>query len=184
MIRARDTCESRPSLDIRRLSRENKLWPTFSFVESWIRAGEPFGSVRVTNELDRVVLSFRYQDEVSADWRDVVRKVSVAWTACSLAGGRPWFVCPVAACGRRVALIYLGEAGVFACRKCHDLAYATQFEPIGRRGIERARRIRMKLNGGPNLGDSFPERPKGMHRKSYLRLRSAYEKAASRCGAL
>ena len=32
----------------------------------------------------------------------------------------------------------------------------------------RAQRIRMKLGGSGSLGDPFPPRPKGMHKRTYL----------------
>ncbi len=184
MASSRDTFESCPSLDIRLLSRRRKLWPSGSFIEPWVRAGDPVGSIRVSNGPNHILLGFCCLETSPVAWKHVDQNIRVVWTSCALGGGRPWFVCPVVGCGRRVALIYLSGLGVFACRKCHDLAYATQFEAVGRRGMERARRIRLKLGGGPNLCDPFPDRPRRMHRRTYARLSAAYELAALRCGAL
>ena len=39
------------------------------------------------------------------------------------------------------------------------------------RGIGRARKIRVQLGGTANLFADFPEKPKGMHWRTYMRLR-------------
>jgi hypothetical protein len=36
--------------------------------------------------------------------------------------------------------------------------------------LHRSRRIRQRLGGSANLMEPFPERPKGMHWSTYLRL--------------
>jgi len=97
----------------------------------------------------------------------------ITWTACHLGGGRAWFRCNVSSngrfCGRRVALLYAaGE--LFACRHCYGLAYASQREPMRRRGLGKAQKIRMQLGGSGNMFDDFPQKPKGMHRRTYIRL--------------
>ncbi len=177
-------CEICPSIDVRRWFRQNKLRRTASFIESWSIDGKQVARVAVTKKPNLIILSFAYREEDTNELKNVSQKVLVVWTNCVFGGGRPWLRCPVLTCGRRVAIIYLANPPLFACRKCHDLAYATQSEPLGRRGIERARRIQMKLGGSPNLCDEFPGRPKGMHNRTYLRHKAAYEVAAKRCGAL
>jgi hypothetical protein len=106
--------------------------------------------------------------------------VPIVWSNCPFGGKRPWFLCPTInherKCLGRVAVLYLGSGPYFACRKCHNLAYASQAEPIGQRGIQRARAIRMKIGGGENILDSFPVRPKGMHRRTYSRLQASYKR--------
>jgi hypothetical protein len=72
--------------------------------------------------------------------------------------------------GKRTVKLYLSDRARFACRNCCDLAYACQSEsPLGR-SIRRARNIRMRLGGGPNLLDPFPNRPPRMRRQTYYRL--------------
>ena len=183
MTFGRNTCESCLSLDIRVMRRQNNLWPGNSFIQSWVLNGDGVGRINVRTEQNRLFLSYRCQDMATETFRDVHQTVHVTRTSCSFGGYRSWFVCPVIGCAKRVAILYSNGSGVFACRSCQRLAYATQFEKLGHRGIERARRIRMKLGGGPNLFDRFPDRPKGMHRRTYLRLEAAYKVAARRCGA-
>ena len=85
---------------------------------------------------------------------------------------RPWFVCRVYSggryCGRRVAVLY-GAGELFACRRCYGLAYASQHEALRHRGLWKAQKIRMRLGGSPSLADVFPDRPKGMHWRTYHR---------------
>jgi hypothetical protein len=99
----------------------------------------------------------------------VEQNVSLAWTACTLGGRRPWFRCR---CDRRVALLY-STGGLFACRHCHGLAYQCQSETPTLRCIRRGRKIRMSLGAGFSYAEPFPEKPRGMHWKTYRRLRAA-----------
>jgi hypothetical protein len=42
------------------------------------------------------------------------------------------------------------------------------------------RKIRMRLGGNGDIFDAFPDKPKGMHWRTYDRLRSAHDVAAER----
>ena len=93
----------------------------------------------------------------------------LAWTACNFGGERPWFICLRAGCGRRVAILY--EPGrYFLCRHCYDLSYESQREDKTHRALRRAQKIRQRLGGSANMLEPFPERPKGMHHDTYMRL--------------
>jgi len=110
----------------------------------------------------------------------IQQRVPIRLTACHLGGVRPWFVCPVYCdgryCGRRAAILYsAGE--LFACRRCYGLAYESQQQTARHRGLEQARKIRMGLGGGVDLLAPFPARPKGMHRRTFQRLRARAEAA-------
>lgn len=56
-------------------------------------------------------------------------KVTITTTPCHYGGTRRWFLCPMKTkgkvCGRRVGSLYL-QNGVFACRYCHNLTYASK----------------------------------------------------------
>jgi len=176
----RTTCESCKSIDVRRWQREGRLGAGQSFSCSWTRAGAPSGSISVRTQADAVVLAFRHQSWGDTEWQSVEQRVAITWTACHLGGRRPWFSCPAYTagryCGRRVALLYL-DGRFFACRPCCGLAYASQQEASCWRGLGKAQKIRMQLGGSPNPLEAFPDRPKGMHWKTYDRLRRAHNLA-------
>jgi hypothetical protein len=176
----RTTCESCPSIDVRRWHRQGQLSPGQHFSWSWTRGVEPAGSIRVRTECDAVVLIYRSGSWSASEWKSIEQRVPITWTACHLGGQRPWFVCSVYSngryCGRRVAVLYCaGE--LFACRRCYGLAYASQQETPRDRNIGQARKIRMRLGGGPSLLDPFPPKPKRMHWRTYQRLRARAQAA-------
>ena len=73
-----------------------------------------------------------------------------------------------------VAWRSLYSAGeLFACRHCHQLAYTSQNQTPFLRSIRRARKIRMRLGGGFSFAEGFPDKPSGMHWRTYLRMRMA-----------
>jgi len=97
------------------------------------------------------------------------QSISVTWSWCHFGGGRPWFLCPH--CHRRCGKLYCNRGSYSACRVCYHLRYASK-----RRGAKSARwlqalRLRLRLGGKPSIAAPFPERPRGMHRKKYDRLR-------------
>ena len=184
----RAICETCQWIDVRQLRRDGHLSPGQTFPYSWTHDGQPCGMIRVRIEATTMVLNFKAASVDRADWRTVEQHVPIVWTACNLGGGRPWFRCTAYDnghyCGRRVAIIYLGSNAGFACRHCHDLGYASQLETPGYRGLAKARKIRMRLGGSPNLLDAFPDKPVRMHRRTYRRLLEQYSVAAARCGAI
>ena len=181
---SRPTCECCQSIDVRRWHREGRLRAGQSFSYSWICGGEPSGSINVRTETDIVVLGFRFRGMESTQWKSIEQRVPIVWTMCHLGGRRPWFRCTASAggrcCGRRVAKLYLGGCAVFACRRCYGLAYASQLESLHHRGLGKARKIRMGLGGSANVLDDFPDKPKGMHWRTYIRLRHSHDVAAAR----
>ena len=121
----------------------------------------------IQTEGDAVVLSYRYQPPVG-DLQDIRERVHLDYTRCYFGGQRPWFVCPREGCGRRVAKLYAGR--YFLCRECHGLAYGCQRESKSTRLMHKAQKIRIWLGGTPSLMTPFPEKPRGTHWSTYLRL--------------
>jgi hypothetical protein len=167
-------------VDVRYLRREGLLEPGRWFSLRWSRAGRETGSIRGAVEgsarPEQVLLLYRHRSGPGAEWEDVQEPVSLDWTACHFGGERPWFVCPGAGCGRTVALLY-GPGKYFLCRNCHDLVYESQRENGMTRAISRAQAIRERLGGSANMTKPFPDKPKGMHWRTYERLREEHDEA-------
>jgi hypothetical protein len=178
------TCESCPSIDVRSWHREGRLHIPHYFSCSWTYGGGPCGRIGVHVEEGAVVLAFRSRTSEDGERRNVEQRVPISWTACHLGGRRAWFRCSASSngqyCGRRAAKLYLGGSPVFACRHCCGLAYASQQESLHHRGLGKAQKIRMRLGGTGNMFDDFPAKPKGMHRRTYIRLRHSHDVAAAR----
>jgi hypothetical protein len=160
-------------LDVRDLYRDSLLKPGGCFRSSWSRAGREMASIRGFVHRNQVVLSYRHRSGPSGEWEDVEEPILLAWTLCNFGGERPWFICPGVVngvpCGRRVAVLY-GPGKYFLCRHCYDLRYESQRENRGHRALRRAQKIRQQLGGSANMMESFPEKPKGMHHDTYMRL--------------
>ena len=163
------TTEGCRSLDIRRLHREGLLKSGHRFSWSWWRAEQMVASISVFVDRDQVILSYRHRSGPCGEWEEVEEAVALEWTPCNFGGERPWFVCPGVACGRRVAILYV-QGKYFLCRHCYDLRYESQREDKMDRALRRAQKIRKRLGGSANMSEPFPERPKGMHHDTYMRL--------------
>jgi len=176
------TCEDCNSIDVRRWHRERRLTAGQYFSWRWTRGGEPSGSISVRSESNAVVLMYRWRSYGETEGNSIEQRVPITWTRCHFGGSRPWFRCPVYSsgsyCGRRAAKLY--SAGkLFACRGCYRLAYASQHEALRHRGLGKAQKIRMRLGGSPSMA-GFPDKPKGMHWRTYDRLRRAHDAAEAR----
>jgi hypothetical protein len=83
-------------------------------------------------------------------------------------GRRWWFVCPQT--GQRVTKLYLPlETRTFASRQAHRLGYAIQRESAGQQARRRARKLRARIGGSPNLLEKLPAKPKWMRWATYWR---------------
>ena len=63
----------------------------------------------------------------------------------------------------------------FACRQCGGLGYATQKEGAGDRAATRADKLRKKLGWEAGILNGPGGKPKGMHWKTFLRLKSRHD---------
>lgn len=184
---SKDTTDGLNSLDVNWLNRGGYLTPGTSSSVRWTRNGESAGDVSLRAEAGRVVLIYRSRSS-GRDWESVEEPVPLVWTTCHYGGRRPWFVCPGARngvrCGRKVSKLFAGGK-YFLCRHCYDLVYDCQRETESHRLLRKAQDIRRRLGGSASMMDPFPWKPKGMHWKTYERLRSKAEDADERSwGAL
>jgi hypothetical protein len=97
------------------------------------------------------------------------QRIRVSWTRPHLGGERPWLRCPH--CEKRVAKLYEGLAGYF-CRACvGNPIYASQALSSQSRGHFQACKFRRRLGGEAPLAAPIPDRPRGMHQRTYERLK-------------
>lgn len=140
------------SLDVRYLHREGLLKAGRSFSLCWSRAGRETGSIggmvggNPGDLPERVVLSYRRRGGGfgGGEWEDVRESVPLEWTPCNFGGERPWFLCPGAGCGRRIAVLY-APGRYFLCRHCYDLSYQSQRDNAMYRALYKAQAIRERL---------------------------------------
>ena len=174
-IKAKATTSQYCQVDVRFWHRKGLLIPGRSFESQWTSAGKQIASIRVGVGFARIILSYRYRQADHEQWQPTNYPVLLDWTPCNYGGSRPWLCCPVQGCGRRVAILYLN--GIFACRQCCQLAYNCQREPAHDRALRHAQAIRQRLGASGNMYEPFPVKPKGMHERTYERLRIAYAAA-------
>lgn len=172
----KDTTSDMRPLDIRRLHRAGLLRPGQVFSWQWTVCGKEVSSIQVRTEVDRVILNYRNRSN-GGEWRPMEYSVYVEWTGCNLGGRRAWFLCPAQGCGRRVAILFGGS--IFACRHCHKLAYACQRETDDDRAMRRADTIRRRLGWGAGIANPAGGKPKGMHWRTYQRLKSEHDAFAN-----
>ena len=156
---AKSTTDDCLALDVRSLAREGVLRPGYGSDLQWTRGGATVASIQMRTEQDCVLLIYR-QCRGGEEWKDGRYPVRLVRTSCHLGGSRPWFICPALGCGRRVAILYGG--GIFACRHCYQLAYASAREDAADRAIRRADRLRARLGWEPGILNETGGKPKWM----------------------
>ena len=168
----RSTVEACRPIDVNRLQREGCLRPGWYGGWQWKREGENVASINLRSEADRLHLSYRVRIS-GGKWEEVAENVSIVRVPCRLGGARPYFICPGVmngiACGRRAAKLH-GPGRYFLCRHCYRLVHTSQREGEGDRALPRANKIRQRLGGDPGMTKPFPEKPKGMWRRTYERM--------------
>lgn len=165
----RSTIEDYRQLDVNQLAREGIIKGGFVRHSDWqwLRKGEVIATIcleaRGYLPSPYIRLFYTWNKNEDIDYR-----VPLTRTYPPFGGSRWWFVCPGSGCGRRVGKLYGGR--YFLCRHCHDLRYLSQREVYHFRLISKAQKIRIKLDGSANITLPFPDKPKGMHWKTYNSL--------------
>ncbi|MCC0008566.1 MAG: hypothetical protein H6876_10680 [Hyphomicrobiaceae bacterium] len=168
----RATVETCRSIDVNRLRKDGALVAGWSGTIAWTRNSEQVASIGIRGGHDKIMLNYRWK-QASDDWQDVVEHICISWRPCRFGGERPLFECPGvvsgAVCSRPTVKLY-GASRYFLCRHCCRLTYSSRNEDRFDRALRRANKIRMRLGGEPGIAAAFPERPKGMWRRTYERL--------------
>jgi len=168
----RETTDQYLEIDVRRWQRDGLLTPGHVFGWQWLSNGDLVASIKVRVEAGQVILTYRHSSGEKA-WKNESYPAQLTWTACHFGGKRPWFLCPAVGCGRRVAILHGG--GVFACRRCYQLAYPSQQEADHDRAMRRADKIRERLGWRPGVLRLPGCKPKKMHWRTYERLADEYD---------
>ncbi|MGA2939202.1 MAG: hypothetical protein ABSF52_19185 [Syntrophobacteraceae bacterium] len=155
------TIEECRRLEVLILHRKNALNFGCSGTITWKRNDRPWGEIRIEVETTSLDLVYHYTGYGGS--QDVKERVPLAWTSCNYGGERPWFLCP--GCGRRVGVLFLGGS-YFPCRHCYHLSYSSQNKNTV---LDKVCRRRDKLC--ERLGEKWWRKPKGMHQKTFDRLR-------------
>lgn len=174
--RGKSTTSDMHPLDIRRLHRAGLLVPGRAFGWQWTVCGREVFSIQARSEAGRLILNYRTRSR-AGEWRPMEYPVCLEWTSCNLGGRRPWFLCPANGCGRRVAVLF--GASIFACRHCQKLAYECQRETNDDRAARRADTIRRRLGWGAGIANPEGGKPKGMHWRTFVRLKAEYSAFAN-----
>ena len=163
------TTDDHKRLDVLWMKRNGCLKAGNSGSIKWSCNGEPAGNIDYRACANSVQLIYKVR-RPSEEWQSIDMPVQLSWSDCRFGGQRPYFICPVVRCGKRVQHLYDGFP-YFVCRHCLNLAYGCQREELLDRAARRADKLREKLGveGGVLNGAPF-RKPKGMHRKTYYRL--------------
>jgi hypothetical protein len=159
-------------LEVGQLSRAGALQDGATGSLRWADGGE----IGIVGGEDRIELVYRATLPGADESEDVRQTVWIQRTSCNYGGARPWFLCPQ--CHRRALKLYGGPR--FLCRICAGFAYASQRESDMDRFLTRAQAIRARLGGTGDVTELFPPKPKGMHWRTYERLRDESERASFR----
>jgi hypothetical protein len=160
------------ALDVRQLQRGGFLKPGRSIGWTWSRNGKPEANIDIQVHTDMVKLVYQVRQN-GGEQQSMNYPVRLAWTACHYGGQRAWWLCPVAGCGRRVAVLYGGA--VFACRHCQKLAYKCQRETPDERATRRADKLRDRLGWQAGILNQAGSKPKGMHWQTFWQMQASHD---------
>ena len=124
----RATTDGVLALDVRVLTQRGYFaagqGETATGIEIWDLRGEEVGRIGVVYcGYDPEVVTISYSATLpGGSWPQVHERILLERTACYYGGARRWFRCP--GCDSRRAVLYC-VGGIFRCRACQDLAYAS-----------------------------------------------------------
>jgi len=123
-------------------------------------------------------LNFNVRGYWDDDWESIEQKIWFDRTPCHYGGYQKWFICPE--CDSRVAVLY-GAEKLFLCRNCYRLPYASQGEDYLSRISRKHDKISDKLDADEYTVMDDLWKPKGMHWRTFYRLKMAEIAADERC---
>lgn len=161
------TADDQKKIDIRYMKKHGLLKPGCTGIFSWRQGDVSTGNVEFIVGKDHMTLVYRARS-VGIDCQRVKQRITLDLTPCNFGGTRRWFLCPC--CGKRVAALY-GADIRFLCRHCYGLSYESRNENYADRMRRKARKLRKRLEASDDLFKPVLFKPKGMHQKTFDRLR-------------
>jgi hypothetical protein len=144
-----------------------------SGIWQWSHEGEPWAVVEFRLELRDSSGTAWLRYDIDHDSRSTGPQeyaVSLVTTPCRFGGVRWWWLCPKT--GHRVGKLYLPNGATrFLSRGAHRLAYASQHQSPVERMHARSQRLYRRLEADyDDAMDNWPQKPKGMHWRTYNAL--------------
>ena len=163
-----DKCEDFHSIDLAWLCRQCPMTVGYSGSIRWSRGDAEVGSVGYRIEPGGLRLHYTIPRH-EGDPLTISELFAFVSTPVAFGGQRRWLIC--IGCQRRCRVLFGGAR--FRCRLCYGLKYESQYEPAYARGASRCHKIRKRLGQVGSIELPFPEKPKGMHWRTYRRLEAA-----------
>ena len=184
--RPKTTVEECLCLDIGWLYRKGMLTPPNISTVSWSytpldkeKEDRSAGSISIYALENALKLSYVVTNPDAGEKREYCITVPIVRVPCNYGGVRPYFTCPD--CHRRVLKLYKPSSQAkFSCRHCYNLTYRSCQDSGDDHARARARTGRacrkLGIKEYRNCDDAYYkayvlERPKGMHKKTFERLR-------------
>jgi len=164
---SKTTVDSQHAVDIRYLKKQGSIWNGNNGSLTWSCRGEQTGAINYQVKENGIKLIYNHRAENSEEWQAVEQFVAFDYTPCNYGGKRTWLLCTE--CNKRVTCIY-AAGKYFLCRHCYGLNHQSQHEGFYDHQLSKVQGIRIKLGGSGSLAESFPQKPKGMHWKTYQKL--------------
>lgn len=166
-LNAKGRVEQHRRIDSREMQKQGVLQAGHNGTYCWWNSetGEKVASVGYSASQHGLTLDYKAGDTLYR------YNIPLDRTACHYGGTRTWFLCPALSCGKRVAKLYL-SAGIFACRHCQQLNYASQQVSKADLPLMRMHKTRDKLDW-PYHDVPFIKRitkPKHMHYTKWRKL--------------
>jgi len=139
---SKGVCEQYKRIDIRYMRKRGMLHPGSGGSLSWSCGGEPAGSINYRTHYHDLELNYRVNSG-GEDWEPINEHIRLESRTQPFGGSRKFFICP--SCHRSCMVLYGGK--YFRCRKCYNLAYASQNGDYLDRLRSKAEKIRMRLGG-------------------------------------
>jgi len=169
---SRRKAEDCSKLDVNALHRWGCLKTGYVGGITWTRHGRTTGGISIRSYGLELLLSYSSGSPLGGADVDIEQWVRLEQVRCTKGGTRPYFLCAGhpngRPCGRRVGKLLLAQR-YFLCRHCQNISYTSQSEVAQDRLIRKGHKMRMALGDEPGLFRQVPNRPKGMHRRTYER---------------